>query len=70
MHGRCEAIVGLTGETSMGTTQKNLMDQDEQKTPLGRKLDEFARFLSKVILGLCIVVWLINIGHFTEHGGW
>lgn len=71
VHGRCKAIVVLTGgDTSMGNIQKNLMDQDEQKTPLGQKLDEFAEFLSKVILGICILVWVINIGHFTEHGGW
>ena len=54
----------------MGAIQRDLMEEDEVKTPLSEKLDEFAEFLSKVILGICVAVWLININHFSEHGGW
>jgi len=65
-------VVVLTGEkTSMGKIQKSLDNSEEVKTPLGEKLDEFAEQLSKVITVICIVVWVINIGHFSDpdHGG-
>eukprot|EP00485_Elphidium_margaritaceum_P001438 CAMPEP_0202704156 /NCGR_PEP_ID=MMETSP1385-20130828/16893_1 /ASSEMBLY_ACC=CAM_ASM_000861 /TAXON_ID=933848 /ORGANISM="Elphidium margaritaceum" /LENGTH=1015 /DNA_ID=CAMNT_0049362121 /DNA_START=63 /DNA_END=3113 /DNA_ORIENTATION=- len=71
VHGNAVGVVVLTGgATSMGQIQEGLMGDDEQKTPLGQKLDEFAEFLSKVILAICVLVWVINIGHFDEHGGW
>ena len=71
--GSCIACTCLTGaETSIGRIQVGLEHEEDQKTPLGEKLDEFAELLSKIILGICIVVWLINVGHFSdpEHGGW
>merc|ERR1719464_733286 len=71
VHGNALGVVVLTGpSTSIGKIQQGLMETDDQKTPLGQKLDEFAEFLSKVILVICIAVWLININHFADHGGW
>jgi len=72
-NGSCIACACLTAsETSIGRIQVGLEHEPDQKTPLGEKLDEFAELLSKIILVICIIVWLINIRHFSdpEHGGW
>lgn len=72
--GRCLAVVIYTGkDTELGKIATDLEDDedDDNKTPLQRKLDEFGEQLSKVISVICILVWLINIGHFNDpiHGG-
>jgi len=71
--GRCQGIVVGTGlNTAIGKIHKSISDQgNDVKTPLGKKLDEFGEQLSKVISVICVAVWAINIGHFSDpiHGG-
>jgi len=68
--GRCIAVVTSTAsKTELGSIQSSLSELDEIDTPLQQKLEEFGDFLSKMILGICVVVWIISIGKFEEHGG-
>lgn len=73
VRGKATAVVLTTGfNTEMGQIAASLDDdEDKPKTPLQRKLDEFGNQLTIVIAVICLVVWLINIGHFNDpmHGG-
>ena len=48
-----------------------MADTEQEKTPLAIKIDEFGEQLSKLISIICVLVWVINIGHFNDpvHGG-
>ncbi|KAK8792761.1 hypothetical protein WA158_004925 [Blastocystis sp. Blastoise] len=66
-------VVVHTGmETEIGKIQQAVMDasEEEQKTPLSIKIDEFGEFLGKVIMVICVLVWVINFNQFSDpiHG--
>ncbi|GJX76564.1 calcium-transporting ATPase 3, endoplasmic reticulum-type protein isoform X1 [Tanacetum coccineum] len=70
--GRARAVVvGVGSNTAMGSIRDSMLKTEDEATPLKRKLDEFGTFLAKVIAGICILVWIVNIGHFRDpvHGG-
>ena len=69
--GNAQAIVVLTGpNTAIGDIHESITAQISQPTPLKEKLNDFGDMLAKVISGICILVWLINIRHFNDpsHG--
>ncbi|WOO78973.1 Sarcoplasmic/endoplasmic reticulum calcium ATPase 3 [Vanrija pseudolonga] len=75
VNGAARALVVLTGErTALGQIHQSISkdDEEEEKTPLKRKLDDFGDQLAKVISVICIAAWLINIRHFSDpsHHGW
>ncbi|OQR98363.1 calcium-transporting ATPase 1, endoplasmic reticulum-type [Thraustotheca clavata] len=65
-------VVKVGMETEIGQIQKSVQDaaDEEESTPLKKKLDEFGELLSKVIGIICLVVWLINYKNFFDpiHG--
>jgi len=72
--GKARGVVFGTGvHTAMGKIRDAMHDaaEDEELTPLKKKLDEFGTFLSKAIAVVCVLVWVVNIGHFADpvHGG-
>ncbi|XP_073021143.1 calcium-transporting ATPase 3, endoplasmic reticulum-type [Primulina eburnea] len=70
--GRARAVVvGVGSNTAMGSIRDSMLITEDDATPLKKKLDEFGSFLAKVIAGICILVWIVNIGHFRDpiHGG-
>lgn len=70
--GHATAIVVLTGSsTAIGDIHESITSQISEPTPLKEKLNDFGDMLAKVITGICILVWLINIQHFNDpsHGG-
>lgn len=75
VNGAAKALVVLTGSrTAIGAIHSSISkdDEEEEKTPLKRKLDDFGDSLAKVISVICILVWLVNIRHFNDpsHHGW
>ncbi|KAF8059661.1 CA1 [Scenedesmus sp. PABB004] len=73
--GRCRAVVVGTGAaTAIGRIRDAMVasQDDDVVTPLKAKLDEFGTLLSKVIGVICVLVWVININHFSDPalGGW
>jgi Ca2+-transporting ATPase len=67
-------VVVATGmRTEIGKIQANVQEaaEDEEKTPLGQKIDAFGEMLARVIAGICLAVWMMNFNQFSDpvHGG-
>ncbi|XP_064165680.1 sarcoplasmic/endoplasmic reticulum calcium ATPase 2b [Anguilla rostrata] len=70
--GKAVGVVVATGvNTEIGKIRDEMVATEQERTPLQQKLDQFGEQLSKVISLICIAVWLINVGHFSDpvHGG-
>lgn len=70
--GTAKSIVTSTGsQTAIGDIHKSITSQISEKTPLKQKVDDFGNLLAKVITVICILVWVVNVGNFSDpsHGG-
>jgi Ca2+ transporting ATPase len=71
--GHAIAIVVLTGAaTAIGDIHDSITAQISEPTPLKQKLNDFGDLLARVITVICVLVWIINIEHFSDpsHGSW
>eukprot|EP00186_Timspurckia_oligopyrenoides_P000028 CAMPEP_0182441890 /NCGR_PEP_ID=MMETSP1172-20130603/886_1 /TAXON_ID=708627 /ORGANISM="Timspurckia oligopyrenoides, Strain CCMP3278" /LENGTH=224 /DNA_ID=CAMNT_0024636483 /DNA_START=642 /DNA_END=1316 /DNA_ORIENTATION=- len=78
LRGRCKAVVCATGNDSIiGSIRADLLgiengdfvesNRVEVQTPMQRKLGEFGEEMSRVILILCALIWVVNIGREFYH---
>ncbi len=62
VYGRGKAVVTGTGmNTEMGKIADALTNAQEGKTPLQRKLGQLSKILTYLVIGICVVVFGINI---------
>jgi Ca2+-transporting ATPase len=62
-------VVVRTGmETEIGKIQKGVTEakEEDHKTPLAVKLDEFGDQLTKIISVICLAVWFVSIPKFND----
>ncbi|KAK4793756.1 hypothetical protein SAY86_024191 [Trapa natans] len=69
VNGNCLGLVTQTGmETEIGKVHISIhvASQNEEDTPLKKKLNEFGEVLTMIIGVICALVWLINVKYFLS----
>ena len=62
VYGRGKAVVVATGmETEMGKIATAISQAEEGKTPLELKLEQLSHVLTKLVIGVCLVIFAYNI---------
>lgn len=63
-------LLSVGMNTEIGKIQQDL-NEEEEVSPLKKRLDEFGETLAKAIGIICILVWVINFRNFSDpvHGG-
>lgn len=69
VYGRAKAVVTATGmDTEMGQIAGAINEATDEMTPLQLKLAELSRILTKLVLGICVLIFAVGIikaGGFT-----
>ncbi len=69
VYGRGKAVVVATGmDTEMGKIANALAEAEEGKTPLQIKLAGLSKILTWLVLGICVVVFAVNLISHGEFG--
>ena len=68
VYGRGKAVVVATGmDTEMGKIANAISLAEEGKTPLEIKLEQLSKVLTKLVLGVCVIIFGYNIAmHFIR----
>ncbi len=62
VYGRGTAVVTDVGmSTEMGKIADALSEAEQEQTPLQKKMAELSHFLTKLVIGICIVVFAVGI---------
>ncbi len=62
VYGRARAVVVATGmDTEMGKIADALSNAQEGKTPLQKKLGQLSKILTFIVIGICIVMFVVNL---------
>ena len=62
VYGRGKAVVVATGmDTEMGKIANAITLAEEGKTPLEIKLEQLSKILTKLVIGVCVVIFAYNI---------
>ena len=69
VYGRGEAVVVSTGmKTEMGKIASALSDAADNETPLQRKLNQLSKVLTWLVLGICVIMFVINLVRMSITG--
>ena len=69
VYGRGKAVVTSIGmETEMGKIANAISLAEEGKTPLEIKLEQLSKILTKLVLGVCLVIFAYNIIMYFVNG--
>ena len=62
VYGRGRAVITRTGmDTEMGKIAGALAAAEDEQTPLQKKLDQLGQTLSKLVLGICVFIFIFNL---------
>ncbi|MBQ6067522.1 MAG: calcium-translocating P-type ATPase, PMCA-type [Clostridia bacterium] len=62
VYGRGKAVVTATGmDTEMGKIADALSQAEKEQTPLQIKMAELSKFLTKLVIGICVVVFAVGL---------
>ena len=62
VYGRGKAVITATGmNTEMGKIADALTQAEEGQTPLQRKLSQLSKILTWLVLGICVIVFVVQI---------
>ena len=62
VYGRGKAVVTATGmDTQMGKIADALNSVEQEQTPLQKKMSQLSRFLTKLVIAICIFVFLVGV---------
>ena len=70
VYGRGKAVVTDVGmDTEMGKIADALSEAEKEQTPLQKKMGELSKFLTKLVLGISIVVFIVGLVENLVMGG-